>query len=95
MSEARTFRWLSRVEGYSLLCLLFVAMPLKYALGLPLAVRVVGTLHGVLFLALVSAGFSAALERTVTKSKVLQTLAWSVVPFGFLAAERVLRDDVK
>ncbi|MSP17466.1 MAG: DUF3817 domain-containing protein, partial [Myxococcales bacterium] len=33
-------------EGCSFLLLLGVAMPLKYLAGLPLAVRLVGSLHG-------------------------------------------------
>ena len=37
-------------EGVSFLLLLGVAMPLKYMAGLPLAVLVVGWIHGVLFM---------------------------------------------
>lgn len=48
----RRLRILGTVEGISTLVLFFVAMPLKYLAGLPLAVTIVGTLHGVLFLAL-------------------------------------------
>ena len=48
----RTLRILGNIEGVSLLLLLLgVAMPLKYAFGLPLAVKIVGMAHGVLFLA--------------------------------------------
>ena len=41
-------RW-ALVEGVSYLLLLFVAMPLKYLAGQPMAVSVVGMAHGVLF----------------------------------------------
>lgn len=37
------------LEGTSYVLLLFVAMPLKYLADMPLAVRVVGTVHGALF----------------------------------------------
>ncbi len=37
------------LEGVSYVVLLFVAMPLKYVAGAPLAVRVFGSLHGALF----------------------------------------------
>ena len=37
------------LEGGSLLLLLFIAMPLKYFMDMPMAVTIVGTLHGVLF----------------------------------------------
>ena len=39
------------VEGVSFLLLLGVAMPLKYMAGMPMAVKVVGWIHGVLFVA--------------------------------------------
>ncbi|ASB90986.1 DUF3817 domain-containing protein [Bacillus sonorensis] len=38
------------IEGMSLLILLFVAMPLKYWAGYPMAVTIVGSLHGGLFI---------------------------------------------
>lgn len=45
------FRLVASVEALSYLLLLFVAMPLKYGLGLEMAVKVVGWAHGVLFIA--------------------------------------------
>ena len=44
------FRIVAFWEGISYLLLLFVAMPLKYGLGIDMAVRIVGLAHGVLFL---------------------------------------------
>ena len=43
-------RFIGFVEGMSYLILLFVAMPLKYLAGMPLAVRIIGTAHGALFI---------------------------------------------
>ncbi len=40
-------------EGISFLVLLLIAMPLKYYFDLPIAVKVVGWAHGVLFIAYV------------------------------------------
>ena len=48
------FRIVAFWEGISYLLLLFVAMPLKYGLGMDMAVRVVGMAHGVLFIAYVA-----------------------------------------
>jgi integral membrane protein len=42
----RRLRWVALVEGISLLLLLFVAMPLKYGLGMKLAVRIAGARTG-------------------------------------------------
>jgi SAM-dependent methyltransferase len=41
-------RWIAKIEGVSFLVLLGIAMPLKYAAGLPMAVKIVGWAHGVL-----------------------------------------------
>ena len=47
----KNLRILGNVEGVSYLLLLGVAMPLKYLVDMPLAVRIVGMGHGVLFIA--------------------------------------------
>ena len=46
-------RLLSIVEGISTLVLFFVAMPLKYAADMPLAVTIAGMIHGFLFMGVV------------------------------------------
>ncbi len=50
MKSVHRLRILTLIEGVSFLVLLFVAMPLKYFAGQPLAVKMVGWLHGVLFM---------------------------------------------
>ena len=47
----KNFRIIACLEGLSFLILLLVAMPLKYVYGMPLAVRIVGSAHGALFVA--------------------------------------------
>ncbi len=42
----------SLLDGISYVILLGIAMPLKHLAGQPLAVRIVGSLHGLFFLAL-------------------------------------------
>ena len=39
------------LEGWSLIILLAIAMPLKYFAGRPEAVSIIGMLHGLLFIA--------------------------------------------
>lgn len=45
-------RLASLLDGVSYVLLLGIAMPLKYFADMPMAVRVVGSLHGLLFLIL-------------------------------------------
>ena len=47
----KILRILGNVEGVSYLLLLFIAMPLKYAYNMPMAVKITGMAHGVLFVA--------------------------------------------
>lgn len=77
-----TLRTVGTVEGSSLLLLLFVAMPLKYLAGQPLAVSVVGSAHGVLWI--VYLGFLAAAWKRLDWSFGTLFLGGvaSVLPFG-------------
>ncbi|WP_155798618.1 DUF3817 domain-containing protein [Sorangium cellulosum] len=93
MSSLHSLRLASLVEGTSLLLLLLIAMPLKYGLGLTIAVRVAGTVHGLLFLVLLSVASRAYFERAASTRSLLRVLGLSLVPLGFLAAERLLRRD--
>ncbi len=93
MSSLHSLRLASLVEGASLLLLLLVAMPLKYGLGLAIAVRVAGAIHGLLCLVLLSVASRAYFERAVPTRSLLRVLGLSLVPLGFLAAERLLRRD--
>ena len=63
MTALRQLRLVALLEGTSFLVLLFVAMPLKYLAGLPLAVRIVGSLHGLLFLMFLAALLRAGSQR--------------------------------
>lgn len=47
---SKFFKITATLEGISLLLLLFVAMPLKYFFDLPQYVRVIGMIHGILFI---------------------------------------------
>ena len=42
-------RTVALLEAVSYLALLFIAMPLKYAWGMPAAVKIIGSIHGGLF----------------------------------------------
>ena len=69
-------------EGTSFLLLLLVAMPIKYLANSPEAVRIVGALHGGLFLIYVGLVLlSGALGRWKW-TRVLLGLISSVVPLG-------------
>jgi integral membrane protein len=74
--------------------LLFVAMPLKYWAGLPLAVRIVGSVHGLLFVLFVGTLFRAAVEREWPLRRSAVALLSSLVPFGTFAFDRSLKREL-
>jgi integral membrane protein len=82
--------WAGRLEGISLLLLLFVAMPLKYMLHEPFAVRVVGAVHGILFIlyAWLIIHHTAAGRFGVRQAGLL--LLGSFLPFGTFWTEKVV-----
>ncbi len=85
-------RWIAFLEGVSFLLLLFIAMPLKYAAGMPEYVRFVGMAHGILFMAYLPMTFRAAVERDWPFKTTAWVLVASLVPFGtFLADARIFK----
>ncbi|MBX3248571.1 MAG: DUF3817 domain-containing protein [Myxococcales bacterium] len=93
MRSVQTLRALGIIEGLSFLLLLFVAMPLKYAFAMPLAVRVAGMAHGVLFVGLVIALARVHVERDWTMRTSALVFLAALVPFGFLFIDRRLREE--
>ena len=88
----KIFLTVGRLEGASLLILLFIAMPLKYAFHQPEMVKHVGRAHGGLFLAyVVLAAYLADKDQWGSK-KLLLAWVLSCVPFGTFYFERTQND---
>jgi integral membrane protein len=84
-------RALGTIEGISTLVLFGIAMPLKYFGGMPMAVTLVGSVHGALFLAL-SAMFVVGTRRIpISKGLAAAGIVAAVVPFGPFVMDRKLR----
>ncbi len=88
MNDERWVRALSLIEGLSYVVLLGIAMPLKYLAGFPLAVKVAGTAHGVLFVALGLAIAWQLFSRRWSFSLSAYVMAIALVPLGALYLER-------
>lgn len=95
MSPLRILRLVALLEGVSFHLLLGVAMPLKYALGMPEAVRVAGGLHGALFVAFVGALAWAASERRWALRRSGAIFAAASVPLGMFWIDATLRQDIE
>ena len=90
-AAARRFRWVALVEGISYLVLLGVAMPLKYGLGWPLGVKVVGAAHGVLFVAYFLTLIQAAVARDWGWRRAAVAGLASLIPGATFWLDRRLR----
>jgi integral membrane protein len=82
------------IEGISYLLLLGIAMPLKYLVGIPQAVQVIGMAHGVLFIAfclvLLQAWIGGQLSLRWSAIAFIATL----IPFGpFLIDKKLATFD--
>lgn len=81
------------LEGVSYLVLLFGAMPLKYLAGLPLAVRIGGSLHGLLFILLAVLTLHAMRTRPKPFAWGLRIAIAALIPFATFALDRDLGAD--
>ena len=75
-------RLASILDGISFLVLLGIAMPLKYFAGMPLAVRIVGSIHGALFLALCWFLLMALLEKRLSFKHCVIVFLCAVTPYA-------------
>lgn len=80
--KINSLRIVGTVEGWSYLILLFVAMPMKYLAGFPMAVKIVGMAHGILFIGFVTALIDASVRERWGYGFALIAFLASLVPFG-------------
>ncbi len=92
MSQIRAFRMTALAEGISFLTLLCIAMPMKYFMGMPEVVRVVGSIHGGLFLLYVGLLAIVHTKQRWSFMFSLYALVASVIPFGTFVLDKHLRE---
>jgi integral membrane protein len=90
MEKYKQFLITGKVEGYSYLVLLLIAMPLKRLFNLPQAVTVVGLIHGVLFIAFMWQILKLLLSKDFTFKQAVLAFVLSLIPFGTFYLKRIL-----
>jgi integral membrane protein len=78
------------IEGASLITLILIAVPLKYLAGLPVAVKIVGPIHGALFLWTMGVLALAILRSHLPALKGAGVFVAALIPFGGLWSHRML-----
>ncbi|MEL6654680.1 MAG: DUF3817 domain-containing protein [Bacteroidota bacterium] len=89
-------RVLAFAEGVSFLLILFVSMPLKYMFDQPGPNKVIGMVHGILFVLYFLMVLQVKIERDWSMKTLL--LAWlaSIIPFGtFWADKKLFREEAE
>lgn len=84
-------RRMALLEGASFLLLLGVAMPLKYLAHMPMAVKVVGWAHGLLFVLFLYGLLQVMMSTKWPLGRYLVIFISALLPFGpFLIDRRML-----
>lgn len=88
MKSYSWFRKIALGEGISFLVLLLIAMPLKYLAGMPIAVTIVGGLHGALFVAFMVLAYLVKEQHNKTLGWGFKAFIASIIPFGTFYMDR-------
>ena len=71
---------------------MFVAMPVKYLLGVPEATQAIGMIHGALFVLFISATIVISIVQRWNLGRIFVVMASSFLPFGtFYVDRKILR----
>lgn len=81
-SPVGRLRLIGFVEGLSFVALMGIGMPMKYWMGNPIGVRVLGPIHGVLFLWLCMEIAQAVLGKGWPKGRGVVVFIAAWLPFG-------------
>ncbi|MHC4996819.1 MAG: DUF3817 domain-containing protein [Planctomycetota bacterium] len=87
----KSLRTLSLIEGCSTLILFFIAMPMKYAMDLPEAVRWAGSIHGALFVMLAVFAIMAVQIVPISNKLSFKLIIAAIFPFGPFLMDKELK----
>ncbi len=90
-SRVSNLRLIGFIEGVSFLVLLLIAMPLKYYWDFPMAVKITGWIHGVLFILYIVAVLMAIKAMEWGFFSVVVALGASLIPIGTFVLDRSLK----
>lgn len=85
-------RILGLIEGVSYLALLGIAMPLKYFAGMPIAVKVTGWIHGVLFVGVCLCLLRVLMSTAWPFARAVVVFVAALLPFGPFVLDRRMKE---
>jgi integral membrane protein len=91
LGQLRRMRFVSVVEGCTLLILVFVAVPIKHLGGYAIATTIMGPIHGMAFLLYIWTLIQTVSGTDFRRPDVVQMVMAAFIPFGAFLNERALR----
>ena len=87
------FRMIGIAEGISFLVLLLIAMPLKYLMHIPEAVKITGWIHGALFITFIYLAFEVMGVLNKNFIWFLKAFVAAFIPLGTFVFDRELKKE--
>jgi integral membrane protein len=87
------FRKIGIAEGVSFILLLGLAMPLKYFAGMPIAVTIVGAIHGLLFIVFMVLAWEVKKDLKKNIKWLAGCLLAAILPFGTFVLDQQLKKE--
>jgi integral membrane protein len=91
LNHRRIIYLLAFADGIALLVLVFLAVPVKYMLDMPIGVKILGPLHGALFTSLMLASVTAVARGLLKPGMAALLFIGALFPFGAFYADRRLK----
>lgn len=93
MNTLSIFRKVAVAEGISYIALLFIAMPMKYYMEMPLAVKYTGWAHGLLFVLYAALVVMCLVEYKWSIGKAALIFLGSLLPFVPFYIDKKLKEE--
>ena len=87
------FRLIAILEGISYFLLLGIGMPLKYLAHIAIVIKLMGWMHGILFILYVITLVRIAFVHKWSFIKVIIAFIASLIPFGTFVLDRKLKEE--
>lgn len=91
--DIKNFLLIGKIEGYSYLALLFVAMPLRSLFEMHLAVKYAGYIHGILFLMFLYQLIKLQSDKLINLKQAAISFILSLIPFGTFFLHKVVESN--
>ena len=93
MSYFKRFLFINKIEGLSYIILLFIVLPFKYYFSLPLAIKIIGSIHGAIFLLFLYRLYQLSTKIDIPFKESSLYLILSLIPFGSFYIDKIIYNN--